>query len=83
MLKKITTGFVIQDFDEKTGKCISQEFVAGDQVDWEDEDGEAIVSPDGEGFDYFPFDMVQPTPLDPGNIISFPKEKPWDIPEKE
>ena len=59
MLKKITVGFVIQDFDEKTGKCISQEFVAVDQVDWEDENGEAIVSPGGEGF-YFEFNMVQP-----------------------
>jgi len=51
---------VIQDFDEKTGKCVSQEFVAGDQVDWENEDGESIEAPGGEGFDYFPFDMVQP-----------------------
>ena len=50
MLKKITTGFVIQDFDEKTGKCVSQEFVAGDQVDWENEDGESIEAPGGEGF---------------------------------
>ena len=65
MLKKITVGFVIQDFDEKTGKCVSQEFVAGEQVDWENEKGETInpfefsTIVDGD-FNFFPFRMVQP-----------------------
>jgi hypothetical protein len=56
MMKKITVGFVVQNYDE-AGKCMSAEFVAGDQVDWEDEDGNAILGPTHE---YFPFDMVQP-----------------------
>ena len=58
MIKKITTGFVVQDFDE--GECTGQEFVAGDQVDYENEKGESVVAPGGEGFEYQPFDMVQP-----------------------
>jgi len=58
MFKKITTGFVIQDYDDD-GKCLSQEFVAGDDVTYEDEDGDIIFSPDIPE-DYMPFDMVQP-----------------------
>lgn len=42
-VNKITPGFVVQTFDIATGKCLSQEFVASDQVDYEDEDGEAIL----------------------------------------
>jgi hypothetical protein len=57
MMKKITVGFVVQNYDE-SGKCTSAEFVAGDQVDWEDEDGNAIIDPPSH--EYFPFDMVQP-----------------------
>jgi hypothetical protein len=59
MLKKITVGFVIQDYNDK-GICIGQEFIAGDQVDWENDKGEQIASPEGEAFLYHPFDMVQP-----------------------
>lgn len=56
--KKITTGFVIQTFDKDDGVhvCIDQEFVAGDTVDYEDEDGNPIDS----WTEYQPFDMVQP-----------------------
>lgn len=56
MKKKFTDGFVIQTFDEN-GKCIHQEFVAGDTVDYEDENGNPI---DMFEHDYQPFDMVQP-----------------------
>jgi hypothetical protein len=61
MLKKITIGFVVQEFDDK-GRCLSQEFVAGDQVDWENEDGEAIEIEDQPDRDelYYSFEMVQP-----------------------
>jgi hypothetical protein len=72
---KITAGFVIQEFDEQ-GTCIHQEFVAGDQVDYEMRDGETIPAPEP----YFPFDMLQPEALgfvdvdyissfDDGNIV--------------
>lgn len=55
--RKITTGYVIQTFDPNTGKGIEQEFVAGDQVDWEDEKGNPIEVPEHE---YVPYHMVQP-----------------------
>lgn len=38
VIKKITVGFVIQEFTND-GKFLKQEFVAGDQVDYEDENG--------------------------------------------
>jgi len=39
MIKKITYGFVVQEFDDY-GFFLSQEFVAGDQVEFEDGQGE-------------------------------------------
>ena len=51
--KKITVGFVIQEFDDD-GNCFSQEFIAGDQVEYEDMQGEPF-EPDQEV--YHPFDM--------------------------
>lgn len=63
ILNKTTTGFVVQKFDSETGRCLSQEFVASDQVEWEDQKGEPIE--DGQyGIDtealYWPLDMKQP-----------------------
>lgn len=60
IVKKITVGFVVQEYDTETEKFVSQDFVAGDQVDWEDEDGNAI--PD-EGA-YLSFEMVQPEDIE-------------------
>lgn len=58
-IKKITTGFVTQTFED--GKCIDQEFTAGDQVDWEDEVGNVIDDQnDNPDIPYVPFHMVQP-----------------------
>jgi len=65
MVNKITTGFVIQEFDDN-GKCIHQEFVAGDQVDYENDLGEKVEV----GYDtdlFHPFEMVQPIVRDEGN----------------
>jgi len=59
MVKKITVGFVIQNYDEETGICVSQEFVAGNP-DWEDEDGEQVDPPVNAV--YQPFTMEQPKP---------------------
>jgi len=55
-INKITSGFVTQTFSED-GKLISQDFIAGDSVDWEDENFEPT---DDEGF-YHPFEMKQPS----------------------
>ena len=73
IIKKITFGFVVQTFDTELskpqlysmgsiGRCISQEFVAGDQVEYEGLDGSVI---EGDAFDpmtlsYHPFNMEQP-----------------------
>ena len=62
--KKITTGFVIQDFEQKDDKfiCVNQEFIAGEQVDRENEHGEA-VKVDTSKEVYQSFDMKQPAPV--------------------
>jgi hypothetical protein len=67
MLKKITVGFVVQTFDDQ-GKCIAQEFIAGDRPDhsphriipqWKDEEGNPVIPPGSHQFE--PFTMQQPT----------------------
>jgi hypothetical protein len=62
LIKKTTAGFVVQVFDTELHRFTSQEFVAGDQCDYEDERGEAVdrklLETDGKEA-YLPFDMVQ------------------------
>ncbi len=61
LIKKITTGFVIQTWDTEKLIFTSQEFVAGDQVDYEDEKGQYPFNDSFEGeIGYLPFDMKQP-----------------------
>lgn len=55
MFKKITVGYVVQNFDEN-GNFISQEFIAGDDCAIENEIGETVET---EKELYFPFEMVQ------------------------
>ena len=55
MKRKITYGFVVQEFNDD-GILDRQHFVCGDQVEWENEDGDPI---DAESF-YSSFEMVQP-----------------------
>ena len=62
-MKKITAGFVIQEFNDK-GDCVRQEFVAGDDVSFEDNNGNPIDWEE-DHYEilekaYHPFDMVQP-----------------------
>lgn len=55
---KITVGFVTQCYERKPGGtfvCMDQEFIAGDQVDYEDGCGNAITPPDHK---YQPFNMA-------------------------
>lgn len=58
---KITTGFVIQNYVTLNGKhiCIGQEFIAGDQVDYETTGG-ASIEIDTENELYQPFEMKSP-----------------------
>jgi len=55
---KITVGFVTQTF-EKNDKgwfvCTAQEFIAGDQCDYEDAEGNPIEPPD---YEYQPYNMT-------------------------
>jgi hypothetical protein len=61
LIHKITSGYVVQMFDTKLGKFIDQQFVAGDECSYEDEDGDSVDSNllevDGKEV-YLPFDMV-------------------------
>lgn len=61
LFNKITHGFVTQVFND-AGECISQNFTAGDDVDYETEDGDPINEMDMPkgGNEYQSFDMIQP-----------------------
>lgn len=57
---RIVHGYVRQDFlvsPMTEGKCVGQQFVAGDPVDWEDEVGNPVDVPEHK---YQPFNMVHP-----------------------
>lgn len=59
--QKITTGTVIQKFND-LGDCFEQQFIAGDNVEYETAEGDNINVGHMPlaGREYFPFDMVQP-----------------------
>ena len=69
-IQKITSGFVIQTFDTDAQSWVSQEFVAGDECDYEvvgDDGIPDIISTEqfmshvkGENEPYLLYDMVQP-----------------------
>ena len=66
IVNKVTTGFVIQEFDTETRQFTHQTFIAGDEVDYEDASGQPI-----EPFDeYLPFEMEQPLAQDAKEIHS-------------
>ena len=58
---KITVGFVVQDYSDE-GICTNQEFIAGEEVEYENKFGEP-VNVNTEAEVYQPFDMVQPVQL--------------------
>lgn len=97
MLKKITAGFVIQEFDPDLKKFVSQEFTCGDEVTYEDsnvpdedldiDEGDPdledqFVTNDGTE-PYLPYMMYQPGELDTINelIDSFEGKCPENIDE--
>ena len=68
LVNKITTGFVSQTYDTVKGAWLDQNFVAGDQCDYE-VNGEAVDDDwfftghdlaSGRTEPYLPFEMVQP-----------------------
>jgi hypothetical protein len=63
ILTKTMPGVVVQKFDADTGRCLSQEFVASNQVEFTDQKGNRIEEGMyGIGLEalYFPADMKQP-----------------------
>ena len=71
LINKITTGFVIQQWDTEKHQWVSQEFVAGDECVYENRAGETendkgepyqdmLVDPADGAEPYLPYDMVQP-----------------------
>ena len=61
ILQKITVGFVIQNFDTQKNEFVEQEFIAGDEVTWEDNNNNNPGSSIDYSTDkYLPFDMKQP-----------------------
>jgi hypothetical protein len=62
-INKITTGFVVQTWDTERKQWISQEFVAGDRVDYEKADGTPVDADDiwpDMAEPYLPFEMRPP-----------------------
>ena len=79
MHKKITTGFVIQDYKtlpNGTLVCVKQDFIAGDQVDYEDKMGEPVEIDTSKEV-YCPFEMKAPKqiPDEKGLIFTCPSCK--------
>ena len=74
IVQKITTGFVIQDFDAETGKCVEQHFIAGDDCVWEDnESNPGSVIDEPTNAEYFPYNMEQPNSilsLEQGDLVT-------------
>lgn len=62
IVRKITYGFVIQTYDTQDQEFVSQEFVEGDQCEYEDINGNPVDCDLID--DYLPFDMVQPKVYD-------------------
>jgi hypothetical protein len=56
IVNKITNGFVVQQFDTETRRFIGQEFIADDEVTFEDEYGERVKPFD----ENLAFEMKQP-----------------------
>ena len=57
--KKVVVGYVVQSYNDN-GTPESQEFIAGDEVTYEDEFYGEPIDPPTEKEVYLPYDMVQP-----------------------
>ncbi len=78
LVNKITVGFVVQVFDTEKKRFVGQEFVAGDQCDYEDNGelvGREMLEVDGKEA-YLPFDMVQPHTEDEGDARGKQADRP-------
>jgi hypothetical protein len=65
IIQKITPGYVIQQFDSEKKQFVFQEFIGGDEIDYEDTEGNALNELEVESFGLdkaapLHFNMVQP-----------------------
>jgi hypothetical protein len=58
-IRKITTGFVTQAWDQN-GNFLRQDFTCGDDCVYEDEVGESLDDDEFDEPGYEPYNMVQP-----------------------
>ena len=74
-INKTTYGFVIQTWDTELNRWIAQEFVAGDQTEYEEADTERTLDPADIWSDgpepYLPFEMKQPDDVAGGGAPFF------------
>ena len=70
-INKITPGFVIQTWDTELNRWISQEFVAGEQVEYEHVGSNRTLDPSDIWLEtpepYLPFLMSQPDQISKPN----------------
>lgn len=59
MIRKVTDGSVVQEFSDDGKIFLSQKFLAGDQVSWENTNGGPVTT-EAQLKAYAPFDMYQP-----------------------
>lgn len=67
LLNKITIGYVVQTFDTELGKFVSQEFVASQKAEWEDQNGVCADAPTNAGM--LPFVLVSPKDIENERIV--------------
>ena len=60
-IQRVLYGYVIQQYDKETGKCVDQEFYY-DAVEWEDYAGEPVEEP--ESYEECAADMRQPDEME-------------------
>jgi len=60
IINKITVGWVTQTYDTSRKRFLKQEFFAGDQVDFEDKDGNPVQLSIDKKEIYHSYEMIQP-----------------------
>jgi len=65
IVSKVTTGFVTQRFDTSTQEWLDQQFIAGDECEYEDWEGNPVDPADElpTPEPYLRFEMKQPSEM--------------------
>jgi hypothetical protein len=84
LINKITHGYVVQTYNTETGKCESQTFIAGDECEFETEDGEHFDIENSETeLEYQPYNMVQPNSDDTYDEYGVNTKNSFNTPPKQ